>query len=455
MSTGVALVLLVAGFATPARYVLPLVPALLVLAHAVRLGPLVEYGPVALAPYDPVLVGAGARVLITGLRVSRRAVGGAATVATAAYVGAMLPAIAASSLALGAPYALDRGVALARFALEASIVPAMALSVRTADDVRFLERSLVVLGVVAAASIYIDFLGPWTGVTLGEFQVSGEGAVRSFGIVGDQVGYLLGFFFLLMVLRRRPAAALFFLLAIVLTVGLGAMLCLAVGLAVLLRGALRSGGPGRRPVLTRRQRVGLVGVAGACLVVAVLAGRTLVGDRLSGGGLAQGSGLQRLLTMTVAVDVVRDSPAWGAGYMGLLPASLRQASTVALLTGLGGADAPAGFVANANNQYLEALVDGGPLALVALVALLWTAARLLRRADAALAPAGEPLAHAGAVWVTAMALGTPIIAWLLPGSLLAVVFHLLFGAAAGIVAGEAVPTPPAAGRTLPLSLAPS
>jgi O-antigen ligase len=446
MSLFIVAVLFVIGAILPARLVLPIVPALIVLLNAGVLGPVAVFGSVQLVAQDPLLIAAACRVVASALHHPEEPFG-RATLALVLFFLALAPGLFTGWRVFGTTYATDRVVSLARFALEALAIPALALSIRDPRDARFVERALYVVAYVAAATIYLDVILLPYGIRLGELQGEYSGSLRSFGIAGDQVGFFLALFFLHSVLRRRPIPATFFLVAIVLTVGLGAMLTVGTGLAVIGLIAARRQVQGRA-----KRRIGARAVAGAVIALAVAAylGAGLVRERLSGGDVfGSGSGLQRALTAAVAVDIVKQHPIGGIGFLGLMPASLQYGSIAILRAGWEGDELPAGFVANAGNQYLESLVDGGVVALVGLLAMLVTFARLLRQ-SARRAPADvRPFLIAGFVWLVAMMIGNQTAVWLLPGSLLAFSVYLLVGAAQGLeyanrraaLAGGAQPSP--------------
>jgi O-antigen ligase len=424
------------GLLLPVRVVLIAVPMLLVAANARLVGPIAEFGPVALMAQDPLLLAAVVKLIATILTRPSEPLG-RATLALALFFLALVPGLIAGWRTFGISYTTDRAVSLARLGLEALAIPALATSVRTPAHARLVERGLYAVAFVAAGSIYFDRLFMAAGLAIGEVINAGSGFVRTFGVVGDQVGLFLAFFFLHSVVRRRLAPSLFFLGGIVLTLGVGAMLTVSVGIGVVallsMRGELAAWAGARGTVRPGARLRTMLLVAGV-MACAVGFGVWVVRERFASGAVfTESSGLQRLLTAAAAVDIVQRHPVAGIGYLGMLPASMQYGSIALIAAGWDGGDIPAVFVVNAGNQYLELMVDGGIIGAVAYVAMLVGFAGLLQRAArGATAQRPRELMLAGFIWLVALMVGCQSAVWLLPGSLIATSVFLLVGTAQGL-----------------------
>jgi hypothetical protein len=104
-------------------------------------------------------------------------------------------------------------------------------SIATAKQLDLADQCLDIFGYVAAISVYLGLALFMVGIEFGE--ISSGNVVRSFGIFGDQVGFILPLFLYKELLGRRELRATFFGVATLLTGTRGALVALATGLVFL------------------------------------------------------------------------------------------------------------------------------------------------------------------------------------------------------------------------------
>ena len=184
------------------------------------------------------------------------------------------------------------------------------------------------------------------------------------------LGYLVALCF------ASVTGAALFLGGILLTAGLGAAVATCVATTLFFFFGLRT--PAVRDFALRRLSL-LPLLALAALVSLSLFTNSLDAtllDRLTSGDYLE-SGAGRAASAKLAVAMILDNPLLGVGYMGYERALERY-----------GGDAyfdlqhPDGGTANANNQILQALTDGGIVGLLAFAVLITVAARLFLRVAA-------------------------------------------------------------------------
>ncbi len=322
---------------------------------------------------------------------------------------------------LGGAGLLRSTTSLARFAVQSCVLLLVVASLRGPGQVRRLLGAVEAFGWVAAGTIILDVVLRPFGIRLGELQGEATGALRSFGVVGDSVGFILPYFTARAVAERRLVAAAVFAGAVYLTATIGAMLCLLVGLAavLLLPGAGEAGfGP-------RGRMLALAGLAGLAFL-AVLGAGTL-SQRLSGGDLlAGGSGLQRLLSARLGLAVAASAPWSGVGFNGFYTLATRLGAQDLFLAEMG--SFAENSIVNTGNQLLQTLCDGGVLALASTGLLLHAFWRAAGAAPAAVPDRGAAF-FAFRAWLVALVVGNQTSAWILPSSVVWLLVLLVGGAA--------------------------
>jgi hypothetical protein len=311
--------------------------------------------------------------------------------------------------------------ALARLAAQCTVIAILATSNLANDQISRLNSAIEWFMLASAASVYWTyFMGP-RGLPFGELQGLETGQLRAFGLVGDSVGFLLVFGVLLDVQRRRIVRAAFQLLAIGLTGTLGALLVLGVAFVAVWWTSIRT--EGRRSSAAWAVPLTLV-----VLAVAVERGGGVIAQRIESGNLLEsGSGLQRAVTASLALDVARDRP-FGVGYQGFSVLAYQVGAAEVFADRMMGGLSDT-FVANAGNQYLQTYTDGGGLVVLLLALFLMLSAKGLMRAALASTGSNAAFFRAGFAWVVGIALGNQSAVWVLPSGLILLLMLTVIGAA--------------------------
>jgi O-antigen ligase len=280
-----------------------------------------------------------------------------------------------------------------------------------------LRRSLDLLGYVMAVPIFLGLFFLGSGIFIGEVH-----GARTFGFVGDQVGFVLVLYVIWHLLARNYLRCGFFALAILATGTRGALLALLV--AVFITALQRRSLGGRRVRL--RTVVGVPLVLGAVVFVTDIGGSR---TRFTGSAVGRGSNVQqRLLTQRMGVEVFAESPLVGVGYTGFRLRAIERGAIPRFVREMG--RYARNFTTNASNQVLQTATDAGILGVVALGLLFFELLRALRAAARVADPATSELLFAAYIWLWALIVGNQAAAWLLPGSFIA---YLLWTCAAAAV----------------------
>lgn len=304
---------------------------------------------------------------------------------------------AALTLSTGAAYYVDPSVdvwlsakGLAATAVWASIYVVMFVAVRSPKDANRLITWIDGVCLAISASVWAGALLHLAGVGFGEIIAQGDSTFRAFGPLGDQVAFVVVLPALTSLATRRPLLFGFHASAIVLTGTRGALVCLMVGIA----GHLVLGGRTGKP----RHRWQLVSIP----VIAALLWLSPVSAALKERFL---SPTMRTEAIQAGIEIVRKSPILGFGFNGLD----RNRSAVAedWIMPLQAANG----LARASNQYVQTAVDGGLVALLALVLFaafgIRNAVRVIRWREA------TPQLLASQLWLISMFVGNQGSLWLL------------------------------------------
>ena len=230
------------------------------------------------------------------------------------------------------------------------------------------------------------------------------------------------------------------------TAGLGAIIASAVATLIFLPFAAQTA----IPRAFARRTVWLLPLLGFAAIVlafgpALPLAQTLL-DRFGRGDVTS-SVSQRGASAKLAVVMTLDNPLLGVGYMGY-SASLERYGGDRFFN----LSHPDGATANANNQLLQSLADGGVAGLIAFGALVFCAARLLltvarRSAD----PFIRTFHLAAFIWLLAQVFGNLSAVWLVPSAYVGRLLWILLGTAVALErllpATVSQESPPARGHT--------
>jgi hypothetical protein len=401
------------------------VPVLTVLAHRDVILPLLVLGPAEVDAGDVVMVVVGLRILAYVL-VSRRWI--RLPAAVPAFFLVLAASTALTYVRAGGTMFVEQSASLLRFASEGGVAFLLAHSLRSARHLDLATRAWRWIGLVIAASIYLDVVLLAVATPLGEVQVSDVG-VRYFGPIGDQVGFLLPLFIFRELIGRRFLPASFIGVALLATGTRGALITLGVGLGAFVLRRRRGGARSRELLL-------LVAFGGALAAAFLLDLGSMLSRVLSPRELGLGWD-HRSSCFELGLRMFLDNPVIGLGFTGFVTTLPRYY-------------APA-FVQATFNQSLRVATDAGAIGLGIFVWMVCSMVMLLARAHGRTTGALAEMFQAAHLWLLGLALGNQTAAWLVPGSTIGYVVWLLIGMAA-VVARDVEPRAEMTAR-LPLALA--
>jgi O-antigen ligase len=412
------------------------VPTMMALSFTGTLLPLQSTGGSDIQAYDVVTLVAAFKLASAVLLRGGALVAHRVQAVLLLFLGVVTAATALAAFRFGTAFFRAELTPLLRFLMQAVTLTLFLPQGLHEREFPMLRRSLDALGYVMAVPIFVGILFLGTGFDVGEVH-----GARTFGFVGDQVGFVLVLYVLWHLIARNYLRATFFALAILATGTRGALLAVLGGVVVTAIQRRRLGG----------HRVRLRTVVGVPIVLAVVLFTTDIGGsrtRLTGRAVGRGSNVQqRLLTQRIGVEVFMESPLVGVGYTGYRMRAIEKGAVQRFVRELG-RYAPV-YTTNASNQLLQTAVDAGVVGVAALCLLFLELLRAFRAAAGKADPATGALLHAAYFWLLALIVGNQGAAWMLPGSFISYLQWTC--AAVAIVAlharrapAEAAPPPPAA-----------
>ena len=315
----------------------------------------------------------------------------------------------------------------ARFVAEALVIVIISQTIQTPAQAKRVLRILLGTLVLLAAIQFVNCFGASRGFVIGEVQGLERGEPRYFGPVGDSVGMVLLLGYLVALCFASVTGAALFLGGILLTAGLGAVVATCVATALFFFFGLRTTAVRE---FALRLLVLLPLLALAALVSLSLFTNSLdttLLDRLTSGNYLD-SGAQRGASGKLAAAMILDNPLLGVGYMGYERA-LEEYGGDAYFD-LQHRD---GGTANANNQILQALTDGGIVGLLAFAVLITVAARLFLRVAARSEDRFLSTYYLAAfLWLLTQVFGNLAAVWLNPASFVTRLLWVSLGVAVGV-----------------------
>jgi O-antigen ligase len=435
MNALILLVVLICGL-LPNRWIVPALPLIWVLE---RLLPedhqiLAQVGTIHLWPADLIIILLLVKLAVSFALHKELVIDRSLYLALAFYLSVNLLASLGAGMKFGEAAFLGSLTSWARFVAEALVIVIISQTIQTPAQAKRALRILLGTLVLLAAIQFVNWFGASHGFVIGEVQGLERGEPRYFGPVGDSVGMVLLLGYLLALCFASVTGAALFLGGILLTAGLGAAVATCVATALFFFFGLRT-------ALVRefalRLLVLLPLIALAALVSLSLFKNSLdttLLDRLTTGNYLE-SGAQRGASAKLAGAMILDNPVLGVGYMGYERA----------LEGYGG-DAyfdlhhPDGGTANANNQILQALTDGGVVGLLAFAVLIIVAARLFLQVAARSEDRFLSTYYLAAfLWLLTQVFGNLAAVWLTPGSYIARLLWIILGI--GVALARLLPEP--------------
>jgi O-antigen ligase len=387
---------------------------------------LAHLGTINLSPADLIII-----VLLVKLAVSlalhkKLVIDRSLYLGFAFYLSVNLLASLGAGMKFGEAAFLRSLTSWARFVAEALVIVIISQTIQTSAQAKRVLRILLGTLVLLAVIQFVNWFGASHGFVIGEVQGLERGEPRYFGPVGDSVGMVLLLGYLAALCFASVTGAALFLGGILLTAGLGAVVATCVATALFFFFGLRT-------TLVRdfalRLLVLLPLLALAALVSLSLftdSSGTTLRDRLTSGSYLE-SGAQREASSKLATAMILDHPLLGVGYMGYERALEQYGGDAYFdLEHLGG-------TANANNQILQALTDGGIVGLLAFAVLITVAARLFLRVAARSEDRFLSTYYLAAfLWLLTQVFGNLAAVWLTPASFVARLLWVSLGVAVAV-----------------------
>jgi O-antigen ligase len=293
-----------------------------------------------------------------------------------------------------------------QFSLMFLVLPLVSI-VKDKKALFFAIRSLQAWGLVQALCVYLSFLFPVAFSTLG--NVYGDyagGEFRTFGIMGDSVGWVLCFFAYWAIAAKQWLKFVFFTGAIVATATLGAIVLVFTGFAIIFL----------RDLFTDFSRIKkyffLIGFGCIALTASIgtLSKLTAVERVTEASSLIdQGSGAQRLWSYGIAAGFIKENPILGYGFgtylyqiqnrFGFRSDFLKYSK---------------GAITNANNQLLQSVYEVGILGAVVLLVMFFVYLRALIKHIDAMPALFSNFKIATFAWLLDMLLFNQTAVWLNP-----------------------------------------
>ena len=417
----------------PIRWVIAALPGIWIFQRLLpaEIAVLAHLGGTELSPADLVIVQLTLRTAVNVLRRKELVVDASVFAALGVYLGVMLLASFAAGLKFGEGQLMRCVVSWTRFVSELLVLPIAAQAIRDPGSLRLAIR--VLLGTLAAVALiqFVNYVGAGRGIIIGEVQGLERGELRYFGPIGDSVGVVLLLGYVASLCYANVPGVALFLGGIVLTAGVGALL--AAGVATVLFVLIGS----RTPAVQRFLRRYLAAVPIALLVAVI--GLAVFAKPLTQTLLSrfttksyESSGAQRSASAQLAGAMFTNNPILGVGYMGYERALERYGGEKFF-----DLEHPDGATANANNQLLQSLADGGLLGLAAFLLLIAASTRLFLRVSRCSDPMVGTFFLAAAIWLLAQLFGNLAATWLNPSAFVARFLWITLGLA--VAAGRALP----------------
>lgn len=285
--------------------------------------------------------------------------------------------------------------------------------VRTRADISAALAFLDFGGLVIAASVYLALGLYYVSLGFGEVLVHGGGAIRAFGPLGDQVGFILILFVVRSLAHRNWPLFGVHLGALFLTATRGAFI--ALGIALVLMFALRASRLGK----VRKRSFSALVVAGAIgLVLLIELGGFLVERFATPEEILHGV-TSRLASMKLGLMVFDDNPILGVGFGGFQEVVWRYNPKAYFDVFL------ENYVSTAANQAVQTAAEGGAVGLVMLTLLLMAIVLQTRRVMKIVGPSHDNEIRSILIWMLAIVIGNQSAVWILPDSVLGYFFFLV------------------------------
>ncbi len=392
------------------------IPTLMVLSSTSAIPPIFSVGGADIQLYDIVLLIIILKVFLPGFLLRQRFPIHRIHSVILIWLATLVSATLIAGYRFGTRIFTGEIVAYARFLTQVMIVFLLLWSAKTDEVLSFSLKTLRVTGYVISSIIYFNLILVPFRISIGEVQVT-HGIVRSFGPIGDQIGFILLFFIFWELLQNNYFRALIIGGALLATGTRGVFLAAFVGSIALLIYIYK------QHLLSAK----LVSKAIAFIAILAIIFFLNVGgmkSRFLNPLLFQSGFVQRETTAATAVQVAKDNLLTGTGYSGFRYIAYNYHAKKLFTERLGGF--ATNYIATTGNQYLQTLTDGGVLALLVFFMMVWEFLYVLRTTSSEI-HGREAFFRAGYIWLLSLLIGNQTATWLLPSSLISYLLWVILG----------------------------
>lgn len=276
----------------------------------------------------------------------------------------------------------------------------------------FLERGLALV----AGSVLLSAALAQVGIGFGEVLFFADSdASRTFGPLGDQVGFACSLGLLLGFTRGAFSLVSLHGIAIALTGTRGAFIVSVIGGLIFSLSLIWS----NRRERGRYALYLILGVAILALILLYTSAGEMILARLTHGEALEATMTPRLLAMELATEIIRENILWGLGFGGFYYEAIDRGAHLIFSNFVDN------HVSNSTNQFLEMMVSGGVIGFSIYLLFLWKGARTISKASSSLPPELQLHFKGAFIWFMGMIIGNQAATWIQIYNLTGVYFILL------------------------------
>ena len=261
----------------------------------------------------------------------------------------------------------------------------------------FFNYSMLML----SGSVYLALLGGRFGFSFGEVLHYNDGTVRFFGLLGDQVSFVVLGGLFVSIIEKKVGRVLFHSGAVLLTGTRGALGSLAAGVGLyIVLGVLR--GDPRYRLRRFVYGLGLVGI-----MVGILFGTSLgaaLTNRFIDTVVFEDSVSTRLTSMKIGIDAFMSAPIFGLGVSGF-PIYVSGTNVQNLFRAY-----LVNYTGTTSNQVIQVAVEGGVVGVILFLVTLLSIFRAFK-SDARIPQAFVPLQMGGLLWAFSLIVANQTAVW--------------------------------------------
>ncbi len=395
------------------------VPMLMVLGNTLLIPPLFSIGDADIQIYDLIIFIVALKVLCSTLVYKRQIYMYSPVIV---FLALLVITTLLNWYRLEGEVFTEEMTALLRFIVQVSCFFLFVHSARASRQLEFSHKLLHLGGYIAASSIYLNMVLFTSGIQIGEVY-AGDDFARFFGPLGDSVKLLLLPFIYKELLANKFLRASFLAGALLATGGRIGIIALGVGVVLIV---FYIGNTRAEYMYVRKSFIvfaSFLGVLGLGLWLNLGGMMTrFTNDEIFGSDLTQ-----RMVRIDLAAHVFWDNIITGVGYTGYRFAALDYGSKYG--AGIGPYHNST-FLATTSNQYLQTTTDAGVFGVVVFLWMMAGFLQLMRRAIMCVNGELRNFLEAGYIWILSLLIVSPVVTWLLPGSIIGYTLWMILGIAA-------------------------